>query len=227
MVNAFIAAAVSDPNELSVEYLSLRQVPARWKVTDVVAVATIVQSIFASGGGNEVSSALFHDSLVASYGADKAGAIWRDFRSQNDPEAPTTIGTAFPYMTGGSVNPAAVAMPVQPPVSSACNSGPAPALGAGLGTVIAAASSIDIGFLLQPHHDMSNALLVAASKTEDHRPIAVFGPQVGYSAPAFLHEEDIHRSRGLGPGGFLPRLQRLRGARQGRRLCLERHLGRV
>jgi acyl-homoserine lactone acylase PvdQ len=194
-VNAFIAAAVSDPSLLPVEYLSLRQVPALWKVTDVVAVATIVQAIFASGGGNEVSSALFHDSLVARYGAGRGTSIWHDFRSQNDPEAPTTIGTPFPYLTGGSVNPAAVAVPLQPSTSSACNSGPPPAPGAGLGRVTAGASSIDVGFTLLPRRDMSNALLVAGSKTEDGHPIAVFGPQVGYSAPAFLHEEDIH-----GPG---------------------------
>ena len=194
-INAFIAAAVADPGTLPVEYLSLRQLPAPWMVTDVVAVATIVQAIFASGGGNEVSSALFHDSLVARYGAGQGAAMWRDFRSQNDPEAPTTIRTTFPYMTGGSVNPAAVAMPLQAPSSSTCNSGPPPALGAGLGRVTVGSSSIDLGFLLAPHRDMSNALLVAASKTADRRPIALFGPQVGYSAPAFLHEEDVH-----GPG---------------------------
>ena len=88
-INALIQEAVSNPNLLPVEYLSLQQAPAPWAATDVVAVATIVQAIFATGGGGEVESALFHDSLVARYGADRGAAIWRDLRSQNDPEAPT------------------------------------------------------------------------------------------------------------------------------------------
>ncbi len=194
-INAFVRTAASNPNLLPVEYLSLRQAPEPWAVTDVVAVATIVQAIFATGGGGEVESALFHDSLITRYGPDRGAAIWRDLRSQNDPEAPTTLSKQFPYMQVATVNPAAVARPLQPPTSSFCNSGPLPALAVGLGRATVGASSIDIGFLMQPRQQMSNALLVAASKTEDGRPIAVFGPQVGYSAPAFLHEEDIH-----GPG---------------------------
>jgi acyl-homoserine lactone acylase PvdQ len=41
----------------------------------------------------------------------------------------------------------------------------------------------------------SNALLVAPSKSADGKPIAVFGPQVGYYSPQILMEIDLH-----GPG---------------------------
>jgi acyl-homoserine lactone acylase PvdQ len=194
-VNAFVQVARSDPALLPVEYLSLRQAPAPWAVTDVVAVATIVQSIFASGGGGEVESALLRDSLIARYGAARGTQIWSDLRSRNDPAAPTTLARPFPYMEAGSVDPAAVANPLQPPTSSFCNGAPPPELSAGLGAVTVGSSSLDLGPLMQRRPQMSNALLVGASKAGSHRPIAVFGPQVGYSAPAFLDEEDIH-----GPG---------------------------
>ena len=194
-VNAFIQSARSDPALLPVEYLSLRRAPALWAVTDVVAVATIVQSIFASGGGGEVDSALLRDSLIARYGKDEGTRIWSDFRSQNDPAAPTTLAEPFPYMEAESVDPAAVASPLQPPASSFCNSAPPPALGAGLGVVTVGSLSFDLSPLMQRRPQMSNALLVGASKAEGRHPIAVFGPQVGYSAPAFLDEVDLH-----GPG---------------------------
>jgi acyl-homoserine lactone acylase PvdQ len=42
---------------------------------------------------------------------------------------------------------------------------------------------------------MSNALLVSGSHTKTGKPIAVFGPQVGYNVPGLLMEKDVH-----GPG---------------------------
>ena len=42
--------------------------PTEWKGTDIVATATLVQAIFATGGGNETGSALLYQSLVNRYG---------------------------------------------------------------------------------------------------------------------------------------------------------------
>src|SRR5207249_10412560 len=79
-VNAYIQAALANPDLLPVEYPALQEEPAPWRVTDVVATATLVQAIFATGGGDEVDSALFNRSLVQRYGAAQGSAIWRDFR---------------------------------------------------------------------------------------------------------------------------------------------------
>ena len=113
-VNAYIQAALTNPDLLPAEYPALQEVPEPWRPTDIVATATLVQAIFAIGGGDEVDSALFNRSLVQRYGAAQGNAIWRDFRSQNDPEAPATLDKSFPYMSGGTVDPKAVAMPVAP-----------------------------------------------------------------------------------------------------------------
>src|SRR5207237_941239 len=74
------------------------QIPLNnWKATDIVATATLVQAIFATGGGNEVNSALYYESLVQRYGAAKGAQLFADFKSQNDPDARVSIPTTFTY----------------------------------------------------------------------------------------------------------------------------------
>ncbi|TME20522.1 MAG: penicillin acylase family protein [Chloroflexi bacterium] len=193
-INAYIQAALVDPTKLPAEYPALQEVPTPWTSTDIIAVATLVQAIFAVGGGNEVDSALLYSSLTGRYGQAKGAAMWSDFRSQNDPQAVTTLSTPFPYMTGGTVNPAAVAMPTQSPTTDFCNGGPLPALSPGTGKISIGPVTVDLSPYLQPKH-ASNAILVAGSHTAAGHPIAVFGPQVSYFDPEILHEEDLH-----GPG---------------------------
>ncbi|HEX6349954.1 MAG TPA: penicillin acylase family protein [Candidatus Dormibacteraeota bacterium] len=115
-------------------------------------------------------------------------------RSQNDPEAITTLTQAFPYEQVGSVNAQSLAMPTQAPTTDFCN-GAAPPAGSGLGQVAVGPVSIDLSFVLRPNHHASNALLVGAAAGAGGHPVAVFGPQTGYFDPEILHEEDIH-----GPG---------------------------
>ena len=83
-----------------------------WKVTDVVATAAVVAGIFGTGGGAEVTSALALLEAQAKYGVAQGTKVWESFRSQNDPEASTTVhnGTTFPYGTTGP-DPAGRAMP--------------------------------------------------------------------------------------------------------------------
>jgi len=196
-VNAYIQAALLNPTLLPVEYPALQIVPAPWKTTDIVATATLVQAIFAVGGGNEVDSALLYNSLVQRYGATKGAAIWSDFRSQNDPEAQVSITKSFPYeQVPASVDPNSVAMPTAPPTSSMCNGGPLPSLSTGLGQIVVGPVTIDLSNLVPtstPH--ASNELIVTAQHSATGHPIAVFGPQTGYFAPEILHEIDLH-----GPG---------------------------
>jgi len=194
-VNAYIQAALINPNLLPAEYPALQVVPAPWNVTDIVATATLVQAIFATGGGGEVQSALFYHSLVQKYGQAKGAAMWADFRSQNDPEAVTSIPTSFPYeQVPAKVDPNSVAMPTAPPTSNACNGGQIPTT---TSTITVGGVSIDLTGLLNtgglPH--ASNELIVDAKHSANGHPIAVFGPQVSYYSPEILHEEDLH-----GPG---------------------------
>ena len=197
-VNEYIAEALVDNTKMPAEY-ALLQIPLLpWKATDVVATATLVQAIFATGGGNEVGSSLLYESLVARYGQTKGAAIWSDLRSQNDPEAQTSINTRFDYELvppASILDPKSRALPLGPPVDTRCN--PAPS---GLpGQFSAAGVTVDLTPLLAalrsgvPHG--SNQLIVDAAHSATRHPIAVFGPQTSYYVPQLLHEIDLH-----GPG---------------------------
>jgi acyl-homoserine lactone acylase PvdQ len=129
-VNEYITEALAGSAKLPAEY-SLLQIPLLpWKATDIVATATLVQAIFATGGGNEVASALFYESLIQRYGPAQGASIWRDFRSQNDPGAQVSIPTTFNYEqvpSTSNLDPTSLAMPLAPPADNHCNRGHRPA----------------------------------------------------------------------------------------------------
>ncbi len=64
--------------------------PDDWKVTDVISTASLVAGIFGKGGGNEVGSAVVLERAREKFGK-KGKKVWADFRSAEDPEAPTTV----------------------------------------------------------------------------------------------------------------------------------------
>ncbi len=187
-VNQYITEALATPAKLPAEYTILGLTLAPWKGEDEVAIASKVGAIFGKGGGGEVSNFCGLKNMTAALGnAATARTIFNDFHFANDAEAVTTSSTPAPYMTNlGAVDPAS-----QPDINcgsltSIINNPPGP------GPAPFAASS-DIARLLP--HDMSNALLVAGSHTQNGHPIAVFGPQTGYFMPQLLIEKDVH-----GPG---------------------------
>jgi acyl-homoserine lactone acylase PvdQ len=201
-VNEYVTEAGAGIAKMPVEYGALQISPpagaAAWKATDIVATATLVQAIFATGGGNEVASALLYQSLVNRYGQAQGASIWSDMRSQNDPEAQTSIQTPFNYEQvppAASLDPNSLAMPAAAPTNNHCNPPPSPTPG----PFSAAGVTVDLTPLLAdlnrrvPHG--SNELIVDAAHSATGHPIAVFGPQTGYYVPQLLHEIDLH-----GPG---------------------------
>src|SRR3954452_14755202 len=100
-INAYINEAKLNPNLMPGEYAAINQPtgPEPWKVTDVIATAALVGGIFGKGGGRELPSALVLDEAQKRYGAKQGLKVWSDFRSAEDPEAPTTVhdGARFNY----------------------------------------------------------------------------------------------------------------------------------
>ena len=181
------------------EYAALQIRPEPFQPTDVVFIASLVGGIFGKGGGGEYTNALWLQKLIAKYGATEGRRVFDDLRERNDPEAPTTARTTFPYEPARAGEPAAVALP-DPKASTAPSTGSEP----GATTVAApgtAGGTVDLGPLgsldLRPKADpgMSNALVVNASESATGHPLAVFGPQTGYFAPQLLTEVDLN-----GPG---------------------------
>src|SRR5262249_32174597 len=87
-INAYIAAAKLNPALMPGEYTLLSKPMEPWKVTDVIAIASLVGGIFGKGGGNELNSALTMQAFVEKMGKKAGRKAWLGFRSKNDPEAP-------------------------------------------------------------------------------------------------------------------------------------------
>lgn len=195
-INTYIDEALLDPTKLPAEYAALGKTPQPFTLTDVIAEASLIGGIFGKGGGAEVKSALVLRELEKRFGVKKGRRSWADFRSKNDPEAPTTIkGKRFPYQTQSAFSKRGLALPDPGSVKFV-----APAdLAAAEGSSASVAADNSIGaqlhraFTSKPQ--ASNWLLVPGRASKSGRPLAVIGPQVGYYVPEILMEQELH-----GPG---------------------------
>ncbi|MDP8957365.1 MAG: penicillin acylase family protein [Actinomycetota bacterium] len=198
-INARIQEVLLNPSLMPAEYGALQLVPKEWKPTDLVAVATLIQAIFASGGGGELSNAEFLNRAGARLGRTTARRLFRDLRSAEEPEAPVTTKRAFRYMTPRKVTRRAVAVPDRGSLTSYDPISTTPPSEGGSETSLSAALD-PMGHLKDVLAEagvsfpdgMSNWLAATADRTAAGHPIAVMGPQTGYFSPQILMEIDIH-----------------------------------
>ncbi|MGW1536614.1 penicillin acylase family protein [Streptomyces aureus] len=166
-----------------------------FKLTDLVALASVIGSLFGSGGGGEVNNALSLLAAQNQYGVTEGTKVWESFRERNDPEAALTLhnGESFPYASQpdspqGEALPDAGSVSQEPLVYD--RTGSAATASATSASATAAKTS-----LTSAKRGMSNALVVSGKHTASGHPIAVFGPQTGYFAPQLLMLQEIQ-----GPG---------------------------
>ncbi|TML98513.1 MAG: penicillin acylase family protein [Actinobacteria bacterium] len=205
-INAYIAKARLDPTKMPGEYAAFGKQPEDWKVTDVIAEASLIGGIFGKGGGNELRSALLLEALQKRFGDKRGRRVWSDFRLKNDPEAPSTIRRKrFPYETTPSFAPRGLALPDPGSVTFLTPGGALagePSGSARTATPLrlpipddgSIGSQLLRQFVGEPPH-ASNWELVSARESTTGHAIGVLGPQVGYFVPQILMEEDLH-----GPG---------------------------
>ncbi|HEV3376814.1 MAG TPA: penicillin acylase family protein, partial [Thermoleophilaceae bacterium] len=178
--------------------------PRLWTVTDVIATASLVGGIFGKGGGGEFDAAQVLEEAIARFGGDEATAraVYDDFRSADDPEAPVTTGGSFPYQV--------------PPATPDPASDGRPDPGTAQETEVVAPGGSGPGLpggILPPFPGgASNALLVSGAESQSGRPLAVFGPQTGYFSPQILMEIDIHAPATRTPEGQMRQGIDARGA---------------
>ncbi|MFC9466129.1 penicillin acylase family protein [Streptomyces coelicoflavus] len=165
-----------------------------FKRSDLIALASVIGSLFGAGGGGEVTNALSLLAAQEKYGVAEGTEVWESFRQRNDPEAVLTQQDgSFPYLPTpddpqGRALPDAGSVEAEPLVYDRTGSaGAASATGASTKAADAAVSSARRG--------MSNALVVSGEHTGSGHPVAVFGPQTGYFAPQLLMLQEIQ-----GPG---------------------------
>ncbi|MGW2931573.1 penicillin acylase family protein [Streptomyces sp. NPDC001156] len=166
-----------------------------FKVTDMVALASVIGALFGSGGGGEVNNAISLLAAQSKYGVEQGTAVWESFRERNDPEAVLTVhnGESFPYASKpdspqGAALPDAGSVTQEPLVYD--RTGSAAGASAARASKTAATTA-----LTSAKRGMSNALVVSGKYTASGHPVAVFGPQTGYFAPQLLMLQEIQ-----GPG---------------------------
>jgi acyl-homoserine lactone acylase PvdQ len=166
-----------------------------FKITDLVALASVIGSLFGAGGGGEVNNAISLMAAQSKYGVAEGTKVWESFRERNDPEAVLTVhdGKSFPYATkpdapAGEALPDAGSVTQEPLVYDATGTGASTSATAAAKTAAATALS-------SARRGMSNALVVSGKYTASGHPVAVFGPQTGYFAPQLLMLQEIQ-----GPG---------------------------
>lgn len=166
-----------------------------FKVTDMVALSSVIGALFGSGGGGEVNNALSLLAAQSKYGVEEGTRVWESFRERNDPEAVLTVhnGESFPYVSkpaspqGGALPDAGSVTREQLVYDRTGSAATASATGVSATAAATALTSAKRG--------MSNALVVSGEHTAGGHPIAVFGPQTGYFAPQLLMLQEIQ-----GPG---------------------------
>jgi acyl-homoserine lactone acylase PvdQ len=204
-INDYIAQTRTHPSLLPADYSAVGTPPQPWTPADVISVASLMGGIFGKGGGAELANAALLQYLDRELGGTRAGqAAFAAFKEQNDPSAPTTVATRFPYEIPGKINPATTAMPDN--AAAPLAGGPTDTTkGCGSTPINRTALAIMASLLRLPRSmAMSNALLVGASHSATGHPIAVFGPQVGYFAPQILMEEDLHAPGIAAEGAAFP-----------------------
>ena len=192
-INRYIHEARVNPLKMPGEYAAIgKPGPQDWKVTDVIATASLIGGIFGKGGGRELDSALLLQDTQQRFGRKRGKRVWADLRTAEDPEAPVTVnpGKRFPYRAeprrlrrGGAALP---------------DRGSVHKLDVVKGDAAASTSDRDdtgLGGMLSFPRQGSNALLVSARESKSGKPIAVMGPQTAYFAPQLLMDVDVH-----GPG---------------------------
>jgi acyl-homoserine lactone acylase PvdQ len=187
-VNKYISEARLDITKKPGEYVAIGKPfgPDPWKVTDIIATASLVGGIFGKGGGDELTQMELRRSFIGRYGARRGEKLWREWAAYEDADAPTTLATQrFPYQTPPK-KPArgglAIADAGSLRRSQVVVSGPRATASPRGGLLPAGLRRIGD----------STALVVSAANSASGRPLAVFGPQVGYFSPEILMEEDVH-----------------------------------
>jgi acyl-homoserine lactone acylase PvdQ len=199
-INRYVGQTLVDPTKLPADYAAALAPPQPWTAGDVISVASLVGGIFGKGGGQELANAALLQYLERQLGRRKGQEAFTAFKEQNDPDAPATIKTAFPYERTGPINPALTALPD----NTTLRGGPvATTPGCDLFPINKSAVEIVKSLLSMPKA-MSNALLVDAAHSASGHPLAVFGPQVSYLAPEILMQEDLHAPNYDAAGAAFP-----------------------
>ncbi|MDX1803916.1 MAG: penicillin acylase family protein [Alcanivorax sp.] len=95
-LNKYVADANKGLLKVPLEYVALGVQLEPFRKEDVVAIATLIQGIFAGGGGDEQKNVMLLQALRKQTGSDQAAcALWHDLREATDPDSTVTTAKSF------------------------------------------------------------------------------------------------------------------------------------
>lgn len=137
---------------------------------DVYAVNALAGQIFGQGGGDETRRSMLLDALRDRMGNRAGTTVFNDLTEHMDADTPTTLTKRFPYE-------------------------PVPARSVGSVVVddgsVNAQTRRNVSTATRAHQNMSNFLLVGASRSQNGQPLFVGGPQIGYFYPGLTLEMSL------------------------------------
>ena len=198
-VNQFIAEARTNPTRMPVEYpaLGLPLGPEDFVPADIVSSGIVLIGVLGVGGGGELDNAISLQAARKRLGRRRGTAVYNDFRSVEDPEAPVTVlHKRFVHQKKPRrIAKGSVALPDPGSVKqlpAIIRDGGAASRTAPGGMQTSSKLADLVQNIVERRGGMSNALLVSGGESETGRPLAVFGPQTAYFGPQPLMEMDIH-----------------------------------
>ncbi|MGH2661822.1 MAG: penicillin acylase family protein [Actinomycetota bacterium] len=97
-INAWIDVVRTDPSKLPFEFAHFGEpLDEDWTVDDSVALGDVLILSFGSGGGDELANAALLADLVDRFGEEQGLQRFDDLVLTNDPDAPASIPTRYPY----------------------------------------------------------------------------------------------------------------------------------
>jgi penicillin amidase len=198
-LNAYIQHVKTTPTELPAEYALLSTVPEDWTLKDTLASGVLLTRFVAASGGEEFREVEALRALQAKLGNEAGLKAFTDLRWQQDDKASVTVPDAsgtfhfndpVPAATKDAVfrKSAAYALGLPKELATGPGTGAAPAPAGLPGTGVAAALNAFRASL----HGGSYMFTVSGKRTTTGAPMLVNGPQLGYTFPTELYEQEVH-----------------------------------
>jgi penicillin amidase len=209
-LNAYIQHVKATPSELPAEYALLSTVPADWTLNDTLASGVLLTRFVASAGGDEYREIEALRGLQSTLGAGSGLKAFTDLRWQQDDKASVTVPDASGTFHTNDPVPAArkaavlarsaayaLALPKELATGPGTGNAPVPSVPGGVAPPPAVAPALagvaeSLLAFRRNLHGGSYMFTISGRRTSTGGPMLVNGPQLGYTFPTELYEQEVH-----------------------------------
>jgi penicillin amidase len=209
-LNAYIQHVRTTPTELPAEYALLSTVPADWTLKDTLASGVLLTRFVAASGDEEFREVEALRELERSLGATAGLKAFTDLRWQQDDKASVTVPDASGTFHYNDPVPAAhkdavfrrsaaYALALPPELATGPGTGDSPVPTTPTGVAVPPQLKRSLAGVIQSLlsfranlHGGSYMFTISGKRTSTGAPMLVNGPQLGYTFPTELYEQEVH-----------------------------------